>query len=458
MRKLLWYLVITGSAIGVFLVVRGLGAVSADAVASAPQPAAVAPPANHLIHLLLALVVIIVLARLLGLAFRRIAQPPVVGEIVAGILLGPSFLGRFAPEASAFLLPTSIVPLLRTLADIGVIVYMFLVGIDFDLAHLRKRTHTAIAVSHTSIVAPFVMGTMLALWLYPHWAPASVGFGIFAAFIGVSMSVTAFPVLARILTDRAMHTSLLGTTALACAAVDDATAWCLLALLIGFVHAEPGAVVFTFLLVVGFVAFVFLIVRPLALRLARRCELQPELGQGAFAIVCIAVLLAAVATEAIGIHALFGAFLVGTVIPRDSRLAREIRVKLSDVVLVLLLPAFFAFTGLRMQLGLLDSWYQWLACSVIVAVAACGKFGGSAIAARITGLDWRHSVALGALMNTRGLMELIVLNIGLDLGIISPVLFTMFVIMAILTTASAGPVLDRLKVRDDARKLEPHDA
>jgi Kef-type K+ transport system membrane component KefB len=168
------------------------------------------------------------------------------------------------------------------------------------------------------------------------------------------------------------------------------------------------------------------------------------------------VLLAAVATEAIGIHALFGAFLFGTVIPRESRLAHEVRVRLSDVVLVLLLPAFFAFTGLRMQLGLLDGWYQWLACGVIVAVAACGKFGGSAIAARLTGLDWRHSVALGMLMNTRGLMELIVLNIGLDLGIISPALFTMFVIMAIVTTASAGPVLDRLKVRDDARTLAGH--
>lgn len=399
---------------------------------------------NHLVHVLLALVAIIVLARLVGLVFRRFGQPPVVGEIAAGILLGPSLLGRLAPQATAFLLPASIVPQLRTLADIGVIIYMFLVGIDFDLGHLRKRTQSAIVVSHASIVTPFVLGAMLAVWLYERWAPPSIGFGIFASFIGVSMSVTAFPVLARILTDRGLHTSLLGTTALACAAVDDATAWCLLALLVGFVRAEPGAAVTTFMLVAVFVAAVFWIGRPVAIRLATRCEQHPAMGQGTFAAVCVAVLLAAITTEAIGVHALFGAFLVGTIIPRESRLARELAVRLSDVVLVLLLPAFFALTGLRMELSLLAGWREWLACGVVIIVAACGKFGGSAVAARLTGLSWKHSLALGVLLNTRGLMELIVLNIGLDLGIISPTLFTMFVIMAIVTTVVTTPVLDRL--------------
>jgi Kef-type K+ transport system membrane component KefB len=450
MRRVVLYFLMTGGAVGVFFAVQFFGErLEAGGALSRPTAISASPP-GRLVHVLLALAVVIVLARLVGLAFRRIGQPPVIGEIAAGILLGPSLLGRIAPDVSAFVLPGEIAPFLRVIAELGVIIYMFLVGIDLDIAHLRARTRSSIAVSHASIVTPFVMGIVLALWLYPHWGQQHIGFGVFALFIGVSMSVTAFPVLARILTDRELHTTPLGAIALACAAVDDVTAWCLLALLVGAVHAEPGTVIITLIFVAIFIAVVLLVLRPAAQLLARRCEQNNGLGQGAFAAVCVTALLAAVATESIGIHALFGAFLVGVIIPHDSRLAREIHAKLSDAVLVLLLPAFFAFTGMRTQIGLLDSWREWTACGVIIAVAACGKLGGSALAARVTGLGWRHSMALGVLMNTRGLMELIVLNVGLDLGVLSPALFTMFVVMALVTTAATTPMLSWLLSAPDS--------
>lgn len=437
----------TGGAIGVFVLLRLFGAQHSSAMQGSPSPAVPAVPAvpaDRLVHILLALVAIIALARAVGWVFRKVAQPPVVGEIAAGILLGPSLLGRVAPTLSGWLLPADIAPFLRNIAEIGVIIYMFLVGIELDVRRLRRRVRASVAVSHASIVAPFVLGSLLALWLYPRWGPGSVGFDVFALFIGVSMSVTAFPVLARILTDRGMQATQLGTIALTCAAVDDVTAWCLLALLVGWVHAEPGGVLVTVALTAGFVAGVLLIARPALERLQRACEQRGKLDQGTFAMICVGVLLAAVATEAIGIHALFGAFLAGVAISPDSRMATEIRGRLGDTVLVLLLPAFFAFTGMRTEIGLLDGPLEWIACASVIAVAACGKFGGAALAARVTGLSWRHSLALGALMNTRGLMELIVLNVGLDLGVISPTLFTMFVIMALVTTIATTPILGAL--------------
>lgn len=404
---------------------------------------------DDLLHVLLALVVIIVAARLVGILFRRLGQPPVIGEIVAGILLGPSLLGRVFPAGYAFLLPPTVAPFLQVIAQVGVILYMFLVGLELDLEHIRKSPQAAFAISHASIVVPFVLGAALALGLYPVLSSRDVPFTVFALFLGVSMSVTAFPVLARILTDREMHRSGLGAMALTCAAVDDVTAWCLLAFVASVAQARGTDALRTVLLTASFIAFVFVVLRPLAVRLARRVQGSiAGTSANVMAFVFVLLLVAALTTEAIGIHALFGAFLLGAVIPHDSRLAREIGEKLQDVVIVLLLPAFFAFSGMRTQLQLVSGASQWMLCGLIVLVACAGKFGGSAIAARFSGLGWRQSSILGALMNTRGLVELVVLNVGLDLGVISPTLFAMLVIMALVTTFATSPILAMIVGRE----------
>jgi Kef-type K+ transport system membrane component KefB len=291
---------------------------------------------------------------------------------------------------------------------------------------------------------PFLLGAGLALWLYPRYAVGTITFTAFAMFIGVAMSVTAFPVLARILTDSKMQTSRMGVLALACAAVDDVTAWCLLALVVGVARAQPERVLVTVSAAAAFILFVLLIVRRGALWLVRRQTSLGKTTQQMFATVCVALLVSALVTERIGIHALFGAFLLGAVVPHDSHLARDIREKCEDLVVVLLLPVFFAFTGMRTQAGLLKEPADWLVCVVIILIASVGKFGGSFFAAHITGSDNREAASLGILMNTRGLMELVVLNAGLDLGVLSPALFAMFVLMAVVTTLATTPILSQL--------------
>ena len=452
-RTLLFSLSAVGGTVAIFLVIRHLGgdqeAPEAGALTRLGRPPPVA--ANEvLVHVLLALVVILVAARLLGILFRWLKQPPVLGEVIAGILLGPSLLGRLAPDVSNILLPPSAAPFLGVIAQVGIILYMFLVGLELDTALLRKRTRAMIATSQASIIVPFLLGSALALWLYPVLSTREVPFTPFALFMGVSMSVTAFPVLARILTDRGMSRSRLGAIALACAAINDATAWCLLALVVGVTQSEPGRIVVTIALTVGFTLLMLGLVRPAAHWFLRRHEQKPMTPQGTLSVVCIGLLLAALATELIGIHALFGAFLLGVVVPHNSKLSRDVTAKLEDVVVVLLLPAFFAFTGLRTQIGLVSGFEQWLICGVIVLVASLGKFGGSALAARFSGMRWRDAASLGVLMNTRGLMELIVLNVGLDLGVISPTLFAMLVIMAVVTTLATSPILQALVPRAQA--------
>jgi len=448
MRRLklpLIYVAVTGAAIAALLAIRACGEQLPPPVA-APRTTApgmrVSPDA--LFHVLLALAAVIILARLTTLVLRRFHQPPVIGETLAGIMLGPSLLGRVSPEVAQFLFPADIVPLIGVVSQIGIILYMFLVGLRLDIGQLRARTRVSLAVSHAGIVLPMVLGAALALWLYPQFSSSDVSFTSFALFIAVAMSVTAFPVLARILSDRGMTTTELGSIALACAAVNDVMAWCLLAFLIGIVRAAPGDALTTLALTAGFIVVMVFAVRPAArlLRLAR--DERGELTQGMFLLACVGMLISALATERIGIHALFGAFLWGTLIPRDSALAEDVAKRLEDVVVVLLLPSFFAFTGMRTEIGLISG-YQLLACGVIIAVASVGKFGGSVLAALATGMPRRPAMALGILMNTRGLMELIVLNVGLELGVLSPTLFTLLVIMAVVTTVATTPVLDRLR-------------
>jgi Kef-type K+ transport system membrane component KefB len=395
-------------------------------------------------HVLLAMIVVIIAARLLGAVFRRLAQPAVIGEVVAGILLGPSLLGRVAPEVSTYLLPPSVAPYLQIIAQLGVILFMFLVGLELDTSLLRKRTRATVAISHASIVLPMALGAGSAMFIHRELAPAGVPLHVFALFLGVSMSVTAFPVLARILTDRGISKTELGTLAISCAAVDDVTAWCLLAGVVGFARHDFGDALRTLALSALYVTVMLVVVRPLLARLVRRQELLGRLTPGAVALVFIGLLASALATEYAGIHALFGAFLLGAIIPHESLLAKDLKVKLEDLVVMLLLPAFFAYTGMRTQIGLLSDVWSWLVCAALIAVACAGKFGGGTLAARLTGLSWRDAASIGVLMNTRGLMELVVLNIGLDLGVISPALFAMLVVMAIVTTLATTPLLELL--------------
>jgi Kef-type K+ transport system membrane component KefB len=434
-------------AAGLFALIRGYGETlpSPALGGTAPTSAATgtAGQADVLMHVLLALAAVLATGRVVARVFVYLRQPPVVGEVVAGILLGPSLLGWLAPGAAAYLLPTTVAPFLGVIAQVGVILYMFLVGLELNTEVIRERGHATVAISHASIVAPFLLGAVLALGLYPRLSSGEVPFTPFALFLGVAMSVTAFPVLARILTDRRISKTELGMVALSCAAFDDVTAWCLLAFVVGVAQARvDGALVVT-ALAFTYIGFMFLVVKPLLTRLVARYE-EERLPQGVVALVFLGLLLSGLATEFIGIHAIFGAFLLGAVIPHDSALARTLTRKLEDLVTVLLLPAFFALTGMRTQIGLVTGVEQWLACGLIILVATAGKFGGTLVAARLTGLGWRNAAALGILMNTRGLMELIVLNIGLDLRILSPTLFAMMVLMALATTMATTPFLELL--------------
>lgn len=444
-RWVVGYLLMLVVAIGLFFVIRAMGEGSAATLVEVatdtdtPQVHAATLP-----HLLGALVAIIITGRLLGAAMQRLGQPRVIGEVVAGILLGPSLLGRVSPGAMAWLLPDAIMPSLEVIAQLGVVLFMFLVGLELNAEFLRDRVHKTIVISHAGIVTPFLMGTGLALWLFPQLAPAGVPFTSFALFLGVSLSITAFPVLARILTEHRLEQTELGVLALSCAAAGDATAWCLLAFVVGVAQSAVAGAIATALLTVLFIGVMFGVVRPL-LR-GWLAESDPSRINGSLVTwVLVALLLSALAAEAIGIHALFGAFLLGAMIPHDSAVARAFHDKLHDMVVILLLPAFFAHTGMRTEIGLVNGLSEWLTCGAIIVVATLGKLGGTMISARLTGIDWRTSASLGVLMNTRGLMELIVLNIGLDLGVISPTLFAMMVLMALATTIATTPVLGWLR-------------
>lgn len=399
--------------------------------------------AHPLSHLLVQLSVVIALSQLASRIFRRIGQPAVVGEIVTGILLGPSLLGLLAPEAFAFVFPADSLGTLGLLSQIGVCLFMFVVGMELDVRQVQRSSHVAIAVSHVSIALPYLLGVVLAYFLFSDLAGPGTTFTAFALFMGISMSITAFPVLARILQERGMSQTILGSTAMTCAAVDDVTAWTILAFVVAIATAT-SLVSFSVdvLLVLVFIAVMMLGVRrALPLLLGRHRITREEPSRGTLAIVLCLVMAASLTTEVIGIHALFGAFLAGAIMPDGAGLRRKIGERIEAFSSVLLLPLFFALTGLRTQIGLLHDFKGWSICLLITAVATLGKLGGSAAAARFTGMSWLESLQLGALLNTRGLMELIALNIGYDLGILSPRIFTMLVILAVLTTMLTGPLL-----------------
>jgi K+:H+ antiporter len=391
--------------------------------------------------LLTQIIVILTMAGLFRRLFRSIGQPPVMGEMIAGLVLGPSALGLIYPPAMSFLFPESSLETLRLLSQIGVVIFMFTVGTELDVRHLREKGSVAVMISHASIIVPFLLGTALSLFLYRQLAPAGTSFNAFALFIGVAMSITAFPVLARILEDRGLSQTTLGSIAITCAAVDDVTAWCILALVIAIVKStglESSAVTIGLTLV--FAAAMIFLVRPQLARVIKEPDSEQH-RRRLIPIILAFVMACALITETIGIHALFGAFVAGVVMPPSTQFRIFLKNKLEAFGSYALLPLFFAFTGLRTQVSLLNDWQAWLLCAVIILVAVAGKLGGSMLMSRWTGMTWSQSFSIGVLMNTRGLVELVVLNIGYDLGILSGRIFAMMVLMALVTTFMTGPLL-----------------
>jgi Kef-type K+ transport system membrane component KefB len=412
-------------------------------------------------HLLLQLVVILVTARVAGRVFRMFGQPQVIGEMAAGLALGPSLLGAVAPGALAWLFPADSLAPLSALSQLGVLLFMFAVGMRLDLTVLRNKARAAVFTSQASIALPFALGLLIAPGLHASLAPSGVPLLPFALFLGAAMSVTAFPVLARILTERGLLGTRVGSVAIASAAVDDVSAWCILAAVIAVARADATSsagreFVVTILSSGAYVVLMATVGRRLLARLEREMARR---GVGMSAQVVSAAIILALAsawiTERLGIHALFGAFLAGTIMPRTPRgdqpgVATHIAERIEDVTGAVLLPVFFAFTGLRTSVGLLDGPGLWGACLLIFAVAVGGKLGGSAVAARIAGMSWRDALAIGTLMNTRGLMELVILNVGLEIGVISPTLFAMMVLMALATTIMTSPLLLAIMRREHA--------
>jgi Kef-type K+ transport system membrane component KefB len=398
--------------------------------------------------LILQIISILICSRLLGYLFKKMGQPTVIGEIFAGIVLGPSFLGWIFPKVAVFMFPEESLKNLQFLSQIGLILFMFIIGLELDVEVVRTKVRSAVAVGLSSIALPYILGIILAYFLYNSFAPKNVSFLAFSLFMGISMSITAFPVLARILQERGMTKTTLGSMALTCAAINDIAAWCILAAVIAIVKAGTiTTAIFTIALAFFYVLLMFYVILPLLKKLAAIYISGEELSKTAISFVFIILLSSSYIAEIIGIHALFGAFLAGVIISEALIIKNNIIEKIEDVSLVLLLPLFFVLTGLRTQISLLNQGNLWLICIIIILVAITGKFAGTTISAKIAGQSWKDSLSLGALMNTRGLMELIILNIGYDLGVLTPEIFAMMVLMALVTTLMTGPTLDFIESR-----------
>lgn len=421
----------------------GAGLPAATGIPEKVTSHATAPAPLNLLLLVMQIGVILLASRIVGMLFKKIHQPQVIGEMVAGILLGPSLLGWAAPEISRLLFPASSLGYLNALSQVGLVLFMFLVGLSLNPKELHGHGHAAVLTSHASIVTPFCLGGALALFLYPRLATAGVSFVSFGLFMGSAMSITAFPVLARILTERGLLRSRMGTLSIACAAVDDITGWCILAYIVMMVRRE-GAAVSAWATVGGALAYVLIMtfgVRRLLPRFEAAFRKRGALTENNLALMIVAAMASALITEWLGIHLLFGAFFLGAIMPKNPEFVQTIVQRMESVTVVVLLPLFFAYSGLRTSVGMVRG-TLWIYTGLVIFVAIAGKFGGSMFAARMAGVGWRDAASLGILMNTRGLMELIALNIGLDIGVISPAVFTIMVLMALVTTFMTSPLLE----------------
>jgi len=404
---------------------------------------------STLVPSFLTLIIVIAFARFVGFLFRKIGQPPVMGEVLGGIILGPSVFGFFFPELTKSVFHPDSLVFLKHISEVGISLYLFVMGLEIDLPRLQKSAKSAVLISQLSIIFPFTLGASLAVQIYSRYAPSHFGLLEFSLFIGVSLSITAFPVLARILADSPLHKTKLGDLTLTCAAIDDITAWCLVAIVTGITHDSIKGAGITLALTGLYVFFMLVVIRPLIEKLIPRLEKNSErLPEALLAFAILGALASATITELIGIHGLFGAFLFGAIVPHTSLIARDVTDRLQDFVRILFLPAFFALTGMKTQIGLLAGAEDWLTCAAIIGLAILGKFGGAFLGAILSGNSKRESTIIGLLMNTRGLVELIVLNIGLSLGILTPTLFTMLVLMALITTFMAGPLLHLMGLKN----------
>ncbi|MDC0772682.1 cation:proton antiporter domain-containing protein [Streptomyces sp. HD] len=402
---------------------------------------------DQIATMLLGIGVILLVGAALGALARKLGQPKVIGEITAGIVLGPSLLGLLPGDLTERLFPADVRPLLSAVAQVGLVLFMFVVGWEFERRLIRPYARLAAGVSLSSIVLAFGLGVAAAVVLYPHHdtvAGHHISFTAFATFMGTAMSVTAFPVLARILTENRLMDTRIGALSLASAAIDDVLAWCLLAYVSALVSSDGDYAGLARIgaLSVVYVALMFLVVRPLVARLVWRWAAM-ERWSVLLAVLCAGVFASSWLTSWIGIHQIFGAFLFGFIMPREPRrvLAANLRRPLDDVSVVLL-PVFFIVTGLGVDLGALTG-TDYLALALVIFVACAGKLLGAIAPARLSGLSWREAKDLGVLMNTRGLTELIILNAAVSLGVLDGRMFTMLVIMALVTTAMAAPLLSR---------------
>lgn len=399
--------------------------------------------------LLIQIAVVMLVTLSCGWLALRLGQSRVIGEIIGGILLGPSVFGRIAPHASAAFFPQASFASFENLSTVGLVLFLFLIGTELDYEQLQRQRVTAAFASGMSILLPFAMGAALAHSLRIRFAPHGIGSVPFVLFLGIAMSITAFPVLARILEERGLQTTKLGTTAILCAAVDDVLAWLLLALALALIGAEggPSSLPVRLVALAVYVILMLAVIKPLLQKLARRRK-SNMLSFEVLGLGLALTLFSSAATAAIGVHPLFGAFMAGVCFPRIEEWQIALRARLDMVVSVLLLPLFFALTGMRTRLDLLNGGAMWMWAGIVLLAAVCGKMGGAALAARVTGQTWRDAVALGALLNTRGLVELVVLNIAYNVGAFSPTLFTMMVVMALMTTMSTTPILNLLGIED----------
>lgn len=444
-KVLLPYILLVGLPLmGLVGVLRHGSALTAPPATAARALAAARPTAPlDLAQLVLQICVILAASRLVGMLFKKIHQPQVIGEMVAGILLGPSLLGWLAPELSAHLFPEGSLGYLNALSQVGLVLFMFVIGVSLHPDELKDQGHAAVLTGQVSIVTPFVLGSGLALFLYPRFSSSDVSFLSFALFMGAAMSITAFPVLARILAERKLMRTRVGALAIACAAINDIVGWCILAYIVVLIRAEHASQS-AWTIAGGAVAYVLVVVfgvRRLLPRFEQSFRKHGRVTENALSLMVVLALGSAVLTEWIGVHLVFGAFLLGAVMPKSPEFVESVQHKLESATVVVLLPILFAYSGLRTSIGMVQG-PLWIYAGLVILVAIAGKFGGSVLAARMTGYDWRDASSLGILMNTRGLMELIVLNIGLDIGVISQTVFTIMVLMALVTTFMTSPLLE----------------